>query len=112
MLPEPQDDLQLDIFAQEVDDGVYSGVDQAAAGAETGWWDHGMRTIDELARTRQEFVPDDVTDLIGAPDHHNRVGALFAAASRAGIIEPVAMRRSTKPSRHAARVCVWRGVAT
>lgn len=107
-LEEPNDGM-LELDFSPVPDTAYDGVRTAEANAEAGWWEHGMRTIGEFALTGREFVPDDVTDVIGAPDHVNRVGALFAAASKAGLIEAVGMRRSTRPSRHGNRVCVWRG---
>lgn len=104
------DQLSLD-FDAATPDGAYRGVDQAEENAETNWLAWALDELAVLARTGLEFTAADLMQVVGAPDHPNRIGAAFRAARRTGLIEPTgSVVPSTAASRHGAIVRVWRGV--
>lgn len=75
------------------------------------WWRSvAERGLMYWARSGIPFDAHDVT-LLGVPDpdHPNRWGALFQAAARAGLIEPVGYHRSRRPGRHGGVCRVWKG---
>lgn len=105
------DQLKLD-FSAAVPPGAYDGVKQAEENTEGTWRAYARHELEVLARTGLTFTAEDLTKVIGAPDHPNRIGAAFVAARKAGIIEPTGeVRPSTTPSRHGSLVRCWRGVA-
>lgn len=75
------------------------------------WWRDGVdRAIQNLAETGRVFDVDDVrAQGVGEPDHHNRWGAAFYAASRLGIIRVVDVAPSARPSRHHGLRRRWTG---
>lgn len=84
--------------------------DEVTENADQWWRDCASRALTWWAEAGVEFTADDMVDLgVPEPDHPNRLGALFLAASRRGQIEAVGYRPSTKPSRHGGVVRVWRG---
>lgn len=74
-------------------------------------------TIEQLARTGNEFTADDVRQALtdnpkvvaALKEHPNLMPALIANASKSGRIAPVGLYRPTRSSRRASRNLVWRG---
>lgn len=66
------------------------GLEVAIDNAGHDWWfGGGMTAIRQLARRTSPFTVDDLVDLVGQPPAANYWGALFAAATRRGLIEAV-----------------------
>lgn len=67
--------------------------------------------LDELIASGQPFTADTLRERAGDPiaTEPNIIGALILAASRAGRIERVGYRESTRPEAHARVLRVWRG---
>lgn len=103
--------VQADPEQMTLDDAL-AGADAAGRNTDEWWRDGARRAVHALARTGREFTADDVRDFgVSEPDHPNRWGSLFLAASREGVIECVGARKSTRGPRHASLTRVWRGVA-
>lgn len=86
------------------------GTARAAGNADRWWWSCATTGLLHLASVGTEFTADALPALgIPAPDHPNRVGALFIAASKAGVIRPVGFTTSGRRSRHAGVQRVWVG---
>ncbi len=77
------------------------------------WWRSTAEAgIAYLASTGEPFDAFDVTELgVPDPDHPNRWGAVFRAASTAGLIESVGYHESRRPSRSGGVCRVWKGKA-
>jgi hypothetical protein len=80
----------------------------ARADAERGWWAAAWRELGALAATGFTFTADDVRRRVGGPDHPARWGGVFLAASRAGLIQAVGVRRPATASRHSGLTRVWK----
>jgi hypothetical protein len=81
--------------------------DSAAAPDWKARWDEAIL---ELARGGLPFTSDEVRELAGPPtDHPNAAGSRFAAAARAGVIERIGYRNSTRAVLHSHPLSVWRG---
>jgi hypothetical protein len=68
-------------------------------------------TIERLAASGATFTSDDVraeTQPLGSPPQV--IGALIAAASRAGTIHRVGFVQTGRPEAHGRHVAVWTGV--
>lgn len=66
--------------------------------------------LDELIASGQPFTADTLRERAGDPiGDPNLIGALILAASRAGRIERVGYRESTRPEAHARVLRLWRG---
>lgn len=102
-------DGQLDLMSSVAPEDAYDGAQRADDNAEIGWREAALIEIKTLARSGYEFTADDVRAKVGEPDVANRWGGVFLAASRAGLIETVAVRSSATKTRHAGMVRVWRG---
>ncbi|MBC3191653.1 hypothetical protein H7X46_11335 [Pseudonocardia sp. C8] len=88
------------------------GRDTAEQGTDAWWTDTAMRAIRRLAATGRPFTAYDVSDLgVVDPDHPGRWGALFARASREGLITCIGAEASRRPSRASGLCRRWRGVA-
>jgi hypothetical protein len=84
-----------------------AGLDCAIANAAGDWWFHGaMLAVRQLARSGRGFTVDHVLDMVGAPTDSHYLGALFAAAMRQRIVEPVGAR----VGRDGRLVRVWWGI--
>lgn len=80
--------------------------------ADEPWRDCAERAVREMAGRRVDFTAEDLSDLgVPDPDVPARWGSLFAAMKKQGVVRPVGWRTSRKPSRNAAVVRVWQGVA-
>lgn len=101
---------QLDLLAGAPPEGAYAGAEQALNNAESGWTEAAMAEIRAMARSGMEFTSDHLRAKISEPDHGNRIGAVFVAASKARLIEAVGARPSTWPTTHGRLIRVWRGV--
>lgn len=78
--------------------------------AEPRWREAAIAWIKRIAAGGAEFTADDLTRRIGVPTHRNAVGAVFAQASRQGLIEQVGWRRAAgRASQQGRRLAVWRG---
>lgn len=79
------------------------------------WADRARAALYDLALSGEEFTSEELTARVGLPrvdvgqNRNNAVGAVVAAASRAGLIERVGYRRARRPALHAAVVTIWRG---
>lgn len=86
------------------------GVDLAIENRDDWWWPTAMRAVRWLAQVPGEFDAWDVTMLgVPDPDHPNRWGALFRAASTAGVIVPAGYTQSRRPGRAGGLCRTWRG---
>lgn len=66
------------------------GRDRAAAHADAWWWKPAMTAVRTLAASGRTFSAEDLPAMgVTDPDVPGRVGSLFAAAYRAGVIEPM-----------------------
>lgn len=75
-------------------------------------WDRAvvMQAIEHLAGTDRVFTADDLHSLgIPLPPHPNHIGALFSAAHKAGLIQPVGYAPSAREGRNGSVVRTWRG---
>jgi hypothetical protein len=75
------------------------------------WNESCDRVISHLAKIGEPFTADHVRDLAGEPDHCNALGARLSLAAKAGRIECIGFETSTRASRHAGLLRIWRGVA-
>lgn len=77
------------------------------------WHDRALAALDALAAAGAPFTADDLVERVGLPDtgtnRNNAVGALFAGASRRGVITRAGYRSSTRVSGHGRIVAVWVG---
>ena len=103
---------QLDLLADPPPPGSYDGAQLADDNAESGWREAALAEIENMAASGIEFTADDIRERVGEPDIANRWGGVFLAARRAGLIETVAVKPSSTPSRHAGMVRVWRGTTS
>ena len=98
---------QMDLWSALARDlGAEQAIDNARE-----WAERADRTIAYLASTGLEFTADDIRRRCGEPDSPNALGAVFLNAQRQGRISLAGYRRSSKVSRHAARVGIWIGTA-
>ena len=73
------------------------------------WRAAADRAIRELAYAGSPFTAEDVISRVGMPNRPNAVGARFSAAARQGLIEDIGYAQSSRSTRHASRLLVWRG---
>lgn len=111
---------QLDLFNQasaapDRAAGLAAGQAAADAGSAVAlnaaeqWKVVANEALDELIATGEEFTADDIAERVGVPeDHPNAMGGLFSAASKQRRIQPVGMKKVTRPISHARRVLVWK----
>jgi threonine dehydrogenase-like Zn-dependent dehydrogenase len=64
--------------------------------------------------TGRRFTADDVIDVVGLPGEseqnaNNAVGALFSAASRAGVIHRVGVAHTSRHLGNGRALAVWQG---
>lgn len=80
--------------------------------ADSWWRDCATRAAVELAQRGTDFTADDLYALgVPEPDSTARVGSLFSALKRDGLITLVGLRSSTRAARNGGAVRVWRGTA-
>lgn len=69
------------------------GIDRAIENASSDWWYVGaLLYVRQIAQMGQGFTADDLLDAVGQPPAPEYVGAVFAAAYRSKLIEPVGCR--------------------
>lgn len=85
------------------------GQERVDSHTDEAWKDAADAAIARLARTGRPFTAEDLTDLVGMPPRHNAIGSRFTTAARAGLIEEIGYKQSTRAARHASRMLVWRG---
>lgn len=71
-----------------------------------------IEIIQRCAEAGQPFTSDDVTAQLPddvEPHSPNLLPALMQGAAKRGLIQMHGFAHSTRPSRHASRVCVWIG---
>lgn len=79
-----------------------------------GWDVAAQQALTQLANTGEPFTAHDFRDLLGdaKPHHPNTIGSFFRIARKDGLIRPTGrFIESPTPSRHAAAVREWVGVA-
>jgi hypothetical protein len=87
-------------------DGI-EGLECAIENASTDWWFAGaLLAIKQLAISGRGFTADHLLDMVGAPSDPHYLGAVFAAAQRQHVIEPVGAR----VGRDGRLVRVWWGI--
>lgn len=87
-----------------------SGVQLAFAAADDWWMSSAMRALRWWADSGQPFEAFSLTELgVPDPDHPNRWGALFRAASTAGLIEHHGYTQSRRPGRSGGLTRTWVG---
>ena len=83
------------------------GLERAIESAASDWWFQGaLMALKQLALSGRGFTVDNLLELVGAPTDSHYVGAVFAAAQRLKIVEPVGAR----VGRDGRLVRVWWGV--
>ena len=84
----------------------------AVGRADLHWWACAMSALKTEARTGRRFGADTLSEVYGLadPDSPNRWGALFSAAAKAGLIDPVGFRISRRTSRSGGVCREWCGV--
>lgn len=87
------------------------GAQLADQNADAGWRGDAWRALETLAWSGRPFTADDLLKLVQLPDAPCRVGGLFMAASRSGLIECVGAVPSRRASRHGGLQRQWRGAA-
>lgn len=86
---------------------------RVTANVGAGWIAHGLRMIEEFARTRPDFIGEEFRQWaqehgLPAPHHHNAWGALLRAASTRGVIRITERARQMKTRKsHARRSPIW-----
>lgn len=85
------------------------GTKQAEHGATAFHRRAGEQALAELAATGDTFTSDTLHERMTVTLPSNLVGALFRAAAARGEIEAVGYTQSTRPSRNAGVIRVWRG---
>lgn len=108
--------------ASTIKGGLMSASEDAARWGEIGrdtgaqrslwdrdWTEDGERTIRDLAESGKDFTADAVSFRCGPGPSNGAMGALFLQASRAGLIECVGVRSSSRLQRHSGLQRVWRG---
>jgi hypothetical protein len=84
-----------------------TGLEQAIENASNDWWFQGaLVAIRQLALSGRGFTVDHLSSMIGEPPDPHYWGALFAAAQKLKIIEPVGAR----VGRDGRLVRLWWGV--
>lgn len=76
--------------------------------------DHAEAAIAAFIRENYAFTADDIHDEIPdgiEPHSPNLLPAVILTAARQHLIRQVGWRRSTRPSRHASMLRVWKGTA-
>jgi hypothetical protein len=85
-------------------------LDQVLEHASDPWRDMALRGIAKLAATGRDFQATDLIAIgVYEPDHPNRWGGVFYAASKAGLIEHVGYAPSGRRTVQGSAVKVWRG---
>ena len=80
--------------------------------ADLNWSSRGWAAVEYLAESGCEFAADDLFEdgiALAPPDHPNRVGGLFMACHKAGLIRPVGYRTSRRSARHGGVQRTWVG---
>jgi hypothetical protein len=96
----------LDEGRRHRDEGMATAVDASHPAARAAI----AATIDRLASSGQTFTSDDVraeTQPLGSSP--TLVGAMFAAAARAGTIRRVGFVQTSRPEAHGRHIAVWIG---
>lgn len=97
-------------------DAATRAMRNAAASAHGSEWADRARTWIARRFAGETFTADDVVDAVGLPsgglaqNGNGAVGAVFAQARRAGLIEPIGWMESTRPTSHARPLRVWQRV--
>jgi hypothetical protein len=85
------------------------GLDRAIENAASDWWFQGaLVAIKQLATSGRGFTVENLSGMVGEPPDPHYWGALFAAAQKLRIIEPVGARLG----RDGRLVRVWWGLPT
>jgi hypothetical protein len=88
------------------------GRDQAEQNVDSWWWSYAMQAVESMAATGRVFQMHQVADEYSLQDPDNpraRWAALAAAAHRLGIIAPVGVTESTRPTAARSLVRTWVG---
>lgn len=91
---------------------LFAGRDEAEENTDTWWAENALAAIRVLAGSGREFQAYDIVEQFGVaePDSGKRWGALLKRAAREGLIVPVGVARSRRPSSAGALCRTWRGV--
>ena len=82
----------------------------------TTWRQLAWKEVKRLADTGRPFTVADLYEKVGHPDDthepngkNNQVGAIFHAAAKDGLIEPIGFQPARTEHRRGGIVRVWRG---
>lgn len=91
--------------------GQIDGMDQAAEHTEGDWAADCQKAIRVAADLGLPFQAADLVAarLVGEPAHPNHWGPQFAAAHRAGLIQPAGAAKSKRPSTRNSLCLLWVG---
>lgn len=87
-----------------------AGTAAVLAAVDVDWTAAASGVMEEFIAAGREFTADEVTYYAGLPDRRNAVGALFRRYVAAGRIIRVGWTTTTRPSRRAAALAVWKAV--
>jgi hypothetical protein len=85
-----------------------AGMEAVDAAESEAWRNAADWALNVLVETGRPFTAEDICALAGRPSRPNAIGARIHAAARRGRIERCGYARSTRPSRRASVVAVWR----
>lgn len=85
------------------------GINEANGNADPGWAKRFDLIASHLANRGLPFTSEDVTRLVGQPDHPNRVGARMNALARKNVIRRVDFVKARRSNQHAALISIWVG---
>jgi len=97
-----------DYVRELVDRARDNGAESALVSAGL-WRDLAFGAVAYLAATGRHFTADDLRDIAGEPPSDNAIGAVLLTAAKRREIASIGFERSTRPSRRAGVLRVWRG---
>jgi hypothetical protein len=100
---------RLDSYRRQMVDAVRDTGAQLALRFDPAWSERAAEVIRDFAASGEEFDPEDVRAVVGDPESPPAMGAAFLRASKAGLIEPVGISKSTRIQRHGGWARTWRG---
>jgi hypothetical protein len=105
----PRDLGQLERYRHSLTASVRDAGAQLSLALDPDWADRAADVLREFAASGEEFDAEDIRAVVGDPDSPGAMGAVFLQASRAKLIEPVGISRSTRIERHGGWARTWRG---
>ena len=110
-----QGDLFTELLVPNGEALAAEGMQRAADHADSAWLQAANRIVQQLARSQEPFTTDQVwyrLEQAGVATHEPRaLGAVMRRAAKAGLVEQVGYRPTSRPEAHARPIPIWRGTA-